>query len=95
MSVVHELEASDQDDAGTLTASRVRGRDDLLFCRVSDSWTILAHPMQFDHDTSAFPLRGQHRDAACRLCDATLGGEYVLDNTMNSIRYFIECGFRF
>jgi len=71
------------------------GRDDLLFCRVSDSWTILAHPMQFDHDTSAFPLRGQHRDAACRLCDATLGGEYVLDNTMNSIRYFIECGFRF
>jgi len=41
-------------------------------CHVSESWTTLAHPMQFDHDTTAFPLRGQHRDAACRLCHATL-----------------------
>jgi hypothetical protein len=41
-------------------------------CHGNESWTQLNPVLKFDHDTTAFPLRGQHRDASCRLCHTTL-----------------------
>lgn len=41
-------------------------------CHGSESWTTLNPVLQFDHDTTTFPLRGQHREASCRLCHTTL-----------------------
>lgn len=41
-------------------------------CHASDSWTNLNPVLAFDHDTTAFPLRGEHRAVSCRLCHVTL-----------------------
>jgi hypothetical protein len=41
-------------------------------CHGSESWTRLNAVLAFDHDTTSFPLRGQHRDASCRSCHTTL-----------------------
>lgn len=41
-------------------------------CHGGESWTQLNPILKFDHEATAFPLRGQHRDATCRLCHTTL-----------------------
>jgi hypothetical protein len=41
-------------------------------CHTNDSWTPLSSALKFDHETTAFPLRGQHLNTSCRLCHTTL-----------------------
>lgn len=41
-------------------------------CHGSESWGRLNPVLNFDHDTTSFPLRGQHRNTSCRLCHTSL-----------------------
>jgi hypothetical protein len=41
-------------------------------CHTTASWKELLAPMKFDHSTTAFVLRGQHRTVKCAACHATL-----------------------
>ncbi len=41
-------------------------------CHTTESWTRLADPVKFNHDTTSFRLLGQHRSIACRSCHTDL-----------------------
>jgi hypothetical protein len=41
-------------------------------CHTTASWTPIVFPIKFDHDTTAFPLRGEHRNTTCASCHVTL-----------------------
>jgi hypothetical protein len=41
-------------------------------CHSGESWHQLNGVLNFDHENTSFPLRGQHRYAACRQCHVDL-----------------------
>jgi hypothetical protein len=41
-------------------------------CHTTAGWTPVLFPLKFDHDTTAFPLRGEHRNTTCLSCHTTL-----------------------
>lgn len=41
-------------------------------CHTSTSWNKLLEPVKFDHNSTAFPLAGQHKSVDCRQCHTEL-----------------------
>jgi len=41
-------------------------------CHTTDSWKVNLDSIRFNHDTTAMPLLGQHKQTACRSCHASL-----------------------
>jgi hypothetical protein len=40
-------------------------------CHTTESWTILADSLHFNHSATAFPLKGQHNSVPCVRCHAS------------------------
>ena len=41
-------------------------------CHTSDSWKMNMDSISFDHDSTLFELRGQHKDLECKTCHSSL-----------------------
>ena len=54
---------------------------DCSACHVPNSWTTLADPIGFDHDTTSLPLTGVHGRIDCRSCHASLVFEEPIGTT--------------
>ncbi len=62
---------------GDTVSDPVRGSDRLecAQCHTESSWRATAAAGGFDHDRTAFPLEGRHRQAACRKCHPPVEGQ--------------------
>jgi hypothetical protein len=41
-------------------------------CHVTESWSVISKTLRFDHDSTSFPLAGQHAEVSCRSCHKSL-----------------------
>ncbi|MCB9014462.1 MAG: hypothetical protein H6541_01620 [Lentimicrobiaceae bacterium] len=59
----------------TMIVSSPHGKDFRVSCdncHNSESWKVNTDSIQFNHDTTAMPLTGQHKQTSCRSCHTSL-----------------------
>jgi hypothetical protein len=62
------------------------GKTDCRTCHNSEHW----FPDNFDHDRSAFPLEGKHKEVECGACHKSILDEFGIEQTEFKIEKF-EC----
>jgi len=56
---------------------------DCALCHSSDSWTFNSKTYTFNHDSTSFPLTGQHTELDCRSCHTSLSFKDIATNCIS------------